>query len=691
MADKLKATEEQSRLLGDSNAHLQQQVQELQSNLTSARNELESSKSALQPAVNAQRELEGDKAALLAEKESLLREINDWKGRVQSLVSRFNQVDPEVHAKVLKKSEELEKQVKSLEEKKSSAEEETKRIRMLASRASTQLSQNKQMVENQKKTIAKLTAEKAALVKSQKESTSKKDLDELNQKIAKLEKERETEKIQLKGSTEMNEKLRDRLRQFQKTIVDLRKEKEALTKQLTEARSMTEQKEAETAKAVATLKEKESALKSALANTAVAVAVPTEPSTKDAPAKEKAATPVPKQPVATIASTDTKTAIEKKEEKQVIPKVPLGGFKFAPSKTPTLASTVSITGKRKIDAEPEKKEPSNISKKLATGTQALEGKGVVEPTKRPPPPSRRSSGEVKEMSLKDKLMEKKRKLMELKKAKEAKLEESNSSEPVPAEPDAKRNKTDNSDEGKVTETATSKPQEKPAKPALDPKAAAFVPNVSALKSAAAAMAAKSASPKTKSASEDGEMKEGEEKPPAGQTSTFGSAPASTSSIFGGGAKTQTSFGSGFGSGSTSTFGKPSGFGSPGTGFGSSGAAPGKSTFSFGAKKPEGGSAPASAAPSSAFGGAAFLNIKPPGNSSGTTPQFSFGKSSSITLPTPGPATATPKPSLFGAFSPPAGSQPFGGQVSAKPLFGSTQEKEDKKEEEEDGEMPDTAK
>jgi nucleoprotein TPR len=727
MADKLKATEEQSRLLGDSNAHLQQQVQELQSNLVVARNELEVSNNALQPAADIHKELAADKAALLAEKESLLREINDWKGRVQSLVSRFNQVDPEVHSKVVKKAEELENQVKALEDKKSSAEEETKRIRTLASRASSQLSKNKQMVENQKTAIVKLTAEKAALVKSQKESSSKKDFDELKEKILRLEEERAIEAIELKGSTERNDKLRDMMRQFQKTMVDLKKEKEVLTKQLTEARSITEQKEAEAAKAVATLKEKESALANSAA--AAATAAPIEPATKDIPTKEKPAAAVPKQPVVTATlSADTKTAIEKKEEKQVMPKVPPGGFKFAPSKivpfggiklspskTPASISTGSIIAKKKNDAEQEKKVLANTSKnrpvtefgkqeapgrkKPTAETNSSEEKGDGEPKtdkqsapslKRPVPPNRRNSGEVKEMGLKDKLMEKKRKLMELKAAKakaiEAKKEDSNIPEPVSAEPDAKRNKTDNSVEGKATETATPKPQFKNAPPRVPNVASAFI------KEAAAKMAAKSASRKADSTSEDGELNESEEKPLMGQTPMIGIAGSSAGSIFGGGTKTPTAFGSGFGSGSTSTFGKPSGFGSVGTGFGSSGAASGKSTFAFGGTKPEGGSASASTPSVSAFGGAAFLNIKPPGSSSGTAPQFSFGNSgSSITLPTPGAATTNPNLSMFNAFSSPAASsQPFGGQVSAKPLFGSTQEKVDKEEEEEDGEMPETS-
>ena len=727
MADKLKATEEQSRLLGDSNAHLQQQVQELQSNLTVARKELETLNNALQPAADIHKELAADKAALLAEKESLLREINDWKGRVQSLVSRFNQVDPEVHSKVVLKSVELENQVKALEDKKSSAEEETMRIRTLASRASSQLSKNKQMVENQKTLITKLTAEKAALVKSQKESSSKKDFDELKEKILKLEKERAVEAIQLKGSTEMNEKLRDRLRQFQKTMVDLKKGKEVLTKQLTEARSITQQKEAETAKAVATLKEKESIL--ANSNVAAATAAPIEPAAKCIPAKEKPAAPVPKQPVVTATlSADTKTIIEKKEEKQIMPKVPPGGFKFAPSKilpsggikltpskTPASISSGSMMAKKKNDAEQEKK---SLPKKPTAVTNSSEEKGDEEPKtdkepvsslKRPAPPNRRNSGEVKEMGLKDKLMEKKRKLLELKAAKakaiEAKKEDSNVPEPVSAEPVAKRNKTDNSVEEKATETAASKPQNKIAPPHLDAKAATFVPNVSTsfIKEAAAKMAAKSASRKADFTSDDGEMKESEEKPLMGQTPAIGIAGSSTGSIFGGGTKTPTAFGSGFGQASTSTFGKPSGFGSVGTGFGSSGAASRKSTFAFGGTQPEGGSDSAGTQPeggsdsasapsASGFSGAALLNMKPPGSSSGTAPQFSFGNSgSSITLPTPGAAAANPNLSMFNAFSSPAApSQPFGGQVSAKPLFGSTQEKDDK-EEEEDGEMPETSK
>jgi len=697
MTEKIKATEEKSRLLGDSNAHLQQRVQELQNNLNIAQNDLGISKSALQPATERQKELEADKAALLAEKESLLREINDWKGRVQSLVSTFNQVDPEDHSKALKKVETLEKQVKLLVEKKTTAEEETKRIRTLASRASSQLSQNKQMVESQKKAIAKLTAEKDALLKSQKESASKKDLEELREKILKLEKERDSSTNQLKLSTTMNGKLRDRLRQFQKTMIDLRKEKEMRSKQLAEAQSIVEQKKAVAAKAVATLREKKGASEIAVGNNSTtAASVPTEPMTKDIPAKGKVAAPVSKETTANAASsTDSNMVTEKKEEKQILPKVPSGGFKFAPSKTTTTASAGSILLKKKSQTESGKKEILTISKnktplagppsseEKADG-EAKTDKELVSSPKRPLAPKRRTSTETKEMSLKDKLMEKKRKLIELKKAKEARLEDSNDQESFSVEPISKRNKTES---GIDKETTTSKPQDNSTTTSLNPKVAAFVPNVTVLKEAAAKMTAKVASPDnnpTKGVpNEDCELKESEGKPLEGQTSTLNSPGSSSGNVFGGGTKASASFGSGFGSGSTATFGKSSGFGSVATGFGSSAAPSGKSTFAFGSKKP-------STTPSSnpTFGGAAFLNIKPPGKSSGTAPQFSFGNSgSSITLPTPSATAPNPKLNMFNAFSSPTASQPFGTQVTAKPLFGTTKEKK----EEEDGELPDTTK
>jgi nucleoprotein TPR len=92
LKEKLRAAEGQSRLLGDSNAHLREEFEKLKNNTSSLEEELDTTKKAAQPSEKRQQELETEKAGLIAEKESLLREIDDWKGRVQSLVSKFNQV-----------------------------------------------------------------------------------------------------------------------------------------------------------------------------------------------------------------------------------------------------------------------------------------------------------------------------------------------------------------------------------------------------------------------------------------------------------------------------------------------------------------------------------------------------------------------------------------------------------------------
>lgn len=92
LKEKLRNAEEQSRLLGESNSHLRQEMTKLEAKFSTTIEELEKTKKAAQPTEKRQQELETDKAGLLSEKESLLREINDWKGRVQSLVTKFNQV-----------------------------------------------------------------------------------------------------------------------------------------------------------------------------------------------------------------------------------------------------------------------------------------------------------------------------------------------------------------------------------------------------------------------------------------------------------------------------------------------------------------------------------------------------------------------------------------------------------------------
>jgi len=821
IAEKLKATEEQSRLLGDSNAHLQQQVLESQSSLNSIRKELQVSNNALQPAMNGKKELESDKAALFAEKESLLREIEDWKGRVQSLVTRFNQVDPEEHAKLEKKAEELEKQVQALEQKKITAEDETKRIRALASRANAQHSQNKQIVESHKKTIVRLSAVNESLSKSQKESASKKDMDELTEKLSKLEKEREGEKIQMKGASETNEKMRDRLRLFLKKIRELESKEKVLDTKL--------------ARAVAALKQEKE--KKETAGPASTIAPITATAINKAPTKSLVVEPTPakklptsatteKQPVITVTtSTQSKAMVVKKEEK-VMPQVPPGGFKFAPSKTLTTSSSskqvkpkqqaatkivqkqstaipenegTEIASKKRLaseivedEAPIRKKKPAaadysqqagqqthlkqaadksqNSEERVDGGAQAE--KPASSGAKRVPPPERRTSGENTEKDIKQRLLDKKRKLLASMKMEEQQKkdleekqrtkEESKRSEEF-VEPEAKRNKTD----ATTKEADTPKPQTESATlSVLDPKVASFVPTAAASASAASlkVVPPQEASDKmetedTKSAetdadadadAEEGEMEESEEAATKvsgvkskGDTPTVANRVSSSANTFGSGNMAKSIFGSGsagcgFGQGPStgSTFGQPSGFG--GANFGSgAGASKTSSSMLGGGKNNEiggfgTGSAVTTTKPLSGFGGAdaakatttttsssagfatgsTFLDIKPPGASS-TGRQLSFGASgSSFLIPVPaGTSGNNPQMNMFNAFSSPAGaSQSFGGgsgtstgtgiggQIAAKPFFGTTnafesnnteQEEDGDGEEEEDGEVSDS--
>ncbi|KAG7373149.1 TPR/MLP1/MLP2-like protein [Nitzschia inconspicua] len=716
LSEKVKSNEEQCRLLNDSNAHLQQQVLGLQKKLSKVTDDLEKAQKALEPAQDLQKELQSDKAALLSEKESLIKEIEDWKNRVQSLVSRFNQIDPEEHKKLAKKTEELEKQVKDLQMKKLDAENETKRIRGLASRASTQLTQNKQLVEDHKKTIAKLTTEKDALIKSQKDVPSQKEVNELKEAMSKLEKEREKEGTLMKSANEMNEKLRDRLRQFQKTIQSLQKDNTDLSDKLSEAQTKLEEQkksmhsaretgDVRAAKAAASVGQKapsSTELKPSLSSQPEA-----EPSIGSTPEAAASAAPLLTKQKDSVVSTQTPIA-----ESSVL-KVPPGGFNFGPSegsistqpKPPDAATQSIATAPKKQEAYTSQEDlvskqnlpAPSVMKTSAETNQDKDGTTGSKSVDSPKPSSttesaasvRRSSGEMKELSMKEKLLERKRKLQDqLKKGKkkEGSLQEGAKSVQQNPEPEAKRSKTDSTDS--VSDSAS-----KPTTSPLDPHAKPFVPPIPEEKSTTGAQNV------TKDAAEDGKGKQekGEVESVDVESSQETKAPVNpfvaattTASVFGSGSGTKpASFGSVFGSGgSAPTFGQTSGFGSAtSTGF-SSALTPGMSSIFGGSKKPEGEPKQSSDLPSSG----SFLNIKPPGSST-VTPHFSFGTSSNIILPTPSTNLST-QGNMFNAFT-----NPFGGAgasvssgASTKPLFSTNEEKEESKdveageEEEEEGEM-----
>ncbi len=692
MKEKLKAAEQQAKLLGESNSHLREEMKKLESSLSAVKIELETSKSASVPSEKRLNELETEKAGLIAEKSSLLREIEDWKGRVQSLVSKFNQVDPAEHASLVKKAESLEAQIKSLESQKQSAEDESKRIRGLASRVSKELTQNKTLVESHKKTIAALTSEKEAMEKAQKDVASQKDLSEAKDKLTKLETERANEKIQLTGAQEMNDKLRERLRQFQKMIMEMKKKEATLEKELKEAKVDIEKQKQSPEVSVA---QDKTVTPHPNEGTIPPAKVAAKTTDKETTNIEKA-TPLASKEVPKEATQDSATT--NKPEKPIMLAVPAGGFKFAPSppdqpKSPvktdapvskplstedakpietTKPSDVSVrqSNKRPADAtddvsetkkakapEPEIHDnAADLSKSSSehVGGEAPTGDGTVDIR-------RRGSGEKKELSMKEKLLEKKRKLILAMQKKKEQMEQESAGK------DERVSKKSKSDEPTASDPILSKELEIPdttlaASKDQDETEEGRVESAVERETVEEEVAVEATPPTPLNAAANTFSPQGtgfgSNKP------TFGIA----SGGFG-----HTGFGTAFGQSSMSapatTFGQASGFGAGST----------DGSF-FGAKAPVSGSSSTGfGGTSTGFGsGSSFLNIKPPG-SSATPPTFTFGSSASIVLPTP--TNPSPQANMFSAFSGPNQPSPF----AAKPLFGVKKETETITEEIEEGE------
>ena len=589
------------------------------------------------------------------------------------------------------------------------AEEERQRIRALAARASKELIQNKNLAESQKSMISKLTTEKEKLIAEKdalaKSSASSKEVEELKEKITKIEGERASEKLQLEGATEINDKLRDRLRQFQKLIHDLKKKENDLNLQLKEALA-----EVEKYKLVSSPFDKAGDATDAI------IHKPELPATKAAPPVESEVASrdgmlgAANEESATLSAPKTETTNEsvarEKPAEKMMPAVPQGGFKFGPSETKpkeqkeaaedksALQSGVKVADEAATSAPPSKKrsaesnsDETEAKKRQApdpreetgpevtsqsAGEQAVgEGKPAESSTDlSKPSASRRMSGEKKEMSMKEKLLEKKRKLMMAIKAKEAKEAKIASGEGKEDEKTTKRPKTDEAQSSEKTESEKDD-SKAPSLTAEDSKVSGEkvteTPEDDGEK--AAEVVRETDLEEAVLTEGEGAGEDSKESEQVTHAETTESAPAPT---FG-----SASFTNPFG---VSTFGQSA---AAAPTFGSSGSFLKGSSQGFAAFGQTSGGAS-----SSSFGGA-FLNIKPPG-SSATPPQFTFGSSASITLPTP--AQKSPQNSMFSAFS--SGNTLFSsGGVTAIPLFGTKKNEEageskNETDEQEEGEIED---
>jgi len=654
--EQLRSANEQVTLLTESNRLLREESERLRERMESVQKEVAVMKEKLAPSENEKLVQESKLVALNAEKESLRRELDSWKGRVESLVKKFNQVDPEEHRKALAQVEELTKEKESATTWKTNMEDENKRIREIARNVNQKLKDLRSQFDAKSKEAEKLASEKASLAESSaKEAHLTKERDGLKLKLQELNKSVASMKTELSGANDRNGKFREKLRQFQTKIRELQNSEKSLKAELESARSAS-------ANAAPTPKP----------DSTTTTATPVAP-----PASETTKVTGTQATVAKQASKAIDSGIKDKTQASTasVPAVPDGGFKFGPSP--------KADGTNAKDVDKPAEEEEDKKKSLRPDAAAFVPTKSTLPEKAPerPPIKRQGSGETMEMSVKEKLMAKKRKLAELTKRKleaEKAIAKPDETEPAakkpeelpgkkqapPSEPAQKKVKkvpeqTPKSSSDSATEPATAPPAPlEPAKEAVvDP------PKKSELKPpeppADAAMSSKE--------------KEGTGITPVAESP----APAVAAEKAENQSKPDTPFGGGGGGGGT--FKNP--FASGGTNPFGAGSATSK-PFSFAVGGAVQAPAAAAAAPS------AFLtNMKPP-DSSSSPPTFSFGKTSSISLPIP---AAPAPPSPFGAFNSsgtfPGSGAPFGGfaenqPMPSRPLFGESSTSGTDKEKEE---------
>ena len=651
----LKNALDQLSLLRDSNQLQREEAEKYQKGFAELQQQLDAVQKDTAPLLEEKRELESKILSLESEKASLRRDLDAWKGRVETLVSKFNQVDPEEHSKLLKKLEEMTAEKESLNAWKKTTEEENTRIREIARSLNQKLREQKNQFLVQKQELDKTVAEKEVLAKASTESTQVAgERDELTKKVESMTKTLESLKTELAGANSRSEDLRAKLRQAISTMRDLK----AKNKEL-EAKASTVHEKEDTG---TTDEAPPSEAPPEVAETLV---------TRDPPSdSEKHA-----------ASSDGTSTVD-------LPQVPERGFRFGPSPSDSKQqSTMTESTKPVTQAKPESslraaaptfqpKVASMESDVSAEETSTEKPQGTKSPVpgqsagekmepeskdpvtkvavpdskpSRPPSAVKPPASEKKEVSIKEKLLERKRQLAEMKE-KKRKMEEEMAK--ATTEGDKKviagdqvtkkpRLEVAESQEESIAEkTSTAEPvSEATDVPKLsEPDDAAptrkGLDTIEEIREGEEGEAEDSAmeAVDTTSASQDEKGEASAESKPA----PFGmapnpfatSAPAPIAVVFG---QSSTIAGGGFGAVATS-----------GTG-------------SF-------GSAPVNPA---AFGGA-FLNIKPPG-SSATPPTFSFGSSSTIKLPTP--SQNPPAISPFGAFNTPTTSFGSSAPAPAVSLFG----------------------
>ncbi|KAL7539107.1 hypothetical protein ACHAXR_009024, partial [Thalassiosira sp. AJA248-18] len=225
LRSKIKGAEEQLVLLRESNTMLREESQKVTKKLSEVQSHFLSLKSSSAPTADKMKNMEVERASLEAEKDSLSREVDAWKKRVHSLVSKFNQIDPEEHAQALAAVEKLKGECSSLKTQKDQAAANSTKAKNLVTRLNKEISSQKASIEAFKAALDKTKLEKEELTKTAKANklTNKK-IAEAQDATKKAEEELKKSKMEVAG---LNSRVSNFKKMLQKMQLNLKGAKEA--------------------------------------------------------------------------------------------------------------------------------------------------------------------------------------------------------------------------------------------------------------------------------------------------------------------------------------------------------------------------------------------------------------------------------------------------------------------------------
>ncbi len=362
---KLKQAEDQLTLLRESNKLLREETEKLTNSLARSESQAQDAKKALEPTQLKCQALEVDKAAFGAEKESLIREVDAWKDRVNSLVTKFNQVslhdslhynqseyffthtlakiDPEEHKEALKNVEEAKKECISLRVAKENAEKASSGAKSIISRLNSEIAKQKSISQSTKAALDKVTLEKDKLVKSNAGSaaSSKKEAEDAKKARSEAEKKLKAAEEQLKTQGDRVTRLTQILRQNKTTSTNMKKTlEEKLKKEQNEKAVLEAEREQ-----LKSLLKKQNAQDS---RPPLETAKPTSDQIISSKTNEAENTSESITEVPTDIKPDAKTS-KGSVDVAIIPKVPAEGFKFIASKKsdPNISAKTNIKQQEK--------------------------------------------------------------------------------------------------------------------------------------------------------------------------------------------------------------------------------------------------------------------------------------------------------------------------------------------------------